>query len=133
MRLVISLSSFLSAISLAGCSFETRASVVGKVTYAGKTLEVATITFLPTSEEGIKCGGVIENSQYKIESNFGPMPGPHRVEIRWAKSTGKKSRNEFGEEIEIRKEGLPERYHVDSSLKADIKLGKNIVDFQLEE
>ena len=133
MRSVICYALLLGAVSLTGCSFESRASVEGRVTYAGKPLDVATITFLPTSEEGIKCGGIIENSQYKIESKFGPKPGPHRVEIRWAKPTGKKSRNEFGEEIENRKEGLPEKYHVGSSLKADIKLGKNIVDFQLEE
>lgn len=133
MRWINASTLLLLAVSMPGCSFETRASVEGKVTYGGKPLDVATITFLPASEEGTKCGGIIENAQYKIEPKFGPKPGPHRVEIRWAKPTGKKSRNEFGEELEVRKEGLPDKYHANSTLTAEIKSGKNEINFQLEE
>lgn len=132
MRLVILLA-LLAAIGLLGCSSGGAASLQGKVNYAGEPLQVASITFLPTSEKGVKGGGLVENGVYKIEAKYGLMPGPYRVEIRWAKGTGKKQRNEFGEEIEIRREGLPDKYHANSTLKADVKAGNNVIDFLLEK
>ncbi len=122
------------AICTPGCSSsDGRSGVEGKVTYDGQPLAIATITFIPTAVGGISCGGVIEKGQYKVEPKFGPMVGPHRVEIRWAKPTGKKSKNEFGEEIEKREEGLPDKYHANSTLSAEIKSGTNKLDFSLEK
>jgi hypothetical protein len=121
----------LAAAGMFGCSSGGRVGVEGRVTYAGEPLAVASITFLPTSEKGIKSGGLIENGTYKVEAKFGPMPGPHRVEIRWAKPTGKKYKNEFGEELDVRREGLPDKYHTNSTLTADIKSGNNVIDFHL--
>ena len=37
---------------------------------------------------------VIDSGAYKVDAQVGPSPGPHRVEIRWAKPTGKTSKNE---------------------------------------
>jgi len=116
-----------------GCSSAGAASVEGKVSYGGEPIDVGTITFIPTSGEGVKRGGLIEKGAYKVDAKAGPAPGSHRVEIRWAKPTGKKSKNEFGEEIERRQEGLPEKYHAESTLTADIKAGKNVIDFELEK
>lgn len=118
---------------IAGCSSENRVAVEGKVTYAGQPLDVGTITFLPASGEGVKCGGLIENGQYSVERELGLGPGQHRVEIRWSKATGQKSRNEFGEEIAVRQEGLPSKYHTDSTLTAEVKSGDNVLDFNLEQ
>jgi hypothetical protein len=123
---------FIAATS-AGCSSSGTAAVEGKVTFGGEPIDVGTITFLPESEAGAKTGGLIDKGAYRVDPKVGPSPGPHRVEIRWAKPTGKKSKNEFGEEIERRQEGLPEKYHAQSTLTADIKPGKNAIDFQLEK
>ena len=119
-------------ICAVGCSSSTNAAVEGKVSYGGEPIDVGTITFIPQSSAGIKTGGLIENGAYIVESKVGPAPGPHRVEIRWAKPTGKKSKNEFGEDIQKRQEGLPEKYHAQSTLTADIKAG-NVVDFALDK
>lgn len=123
----------LPSVGILGCTNDGRVGVEGKVTYAGTPLDVATITFIPQSGSGIKTGGLIENGAYRIEPKFGPEPGVHRVEIRWAKATGKKYRNEYGEEIDLRQEGLPDQFHDKSTLSADLKSGTNIIDFVLEE
>jgi hypothetical protein len=116
-----------------GCSSSGAAAVEGKVSYGGEPIDVGSIAFIPTGETGIKSGGLIEKGTYKIDPKTGPAPGKHRVEISWKKSTGKKSKNEYGEEIERRQEGLPEKYHAQSTLTADIKPGKNVIDFPLEK
>jgi hypothetical protein len=121
------------AAGMMGCSGDGRVGVEGKVSYGGEPIGVGTITFVPTGGEGVKSGGLIENGAYHVDAKTGPSPGPHRVEIRWAKGTGKKSRNEFGEEIEARQEGLPEKYHAKSTLTAEINAGRNVIDFALEK
>jgi hypothetical protein len=123
----------VGAAGLAGCSSEGRYGVEGTVRYAGQPIGIGTITFLPTAEKGIKCGGRIENGRYQVEPKFGPMPGPHRVEIHWAKPTGKKYKNEFGEEFDRTQEGLPDKYHAQSILTTTIKAGANTIDFDLEK
>jgi hypothetical protein len=116
-----------------GCSSSNSSAVEGKVTYGGQPIDVGTITFIPQSKEAIKRGGLIQNGAYSVEAEVGPAPGPHRVEIRWARPTGKSSKNEYGENIQVRQEGLPEKYHAQSTLTADIKPGKNTIDFALEK
>lgn len=133
MQRVFNLSLLLVAAGLSGCSSNSGVAVEGQVTYAGEPLDVGTITFLPASGDGVKGGGLIENGQYKVEQKLGLAAGQHRVEIRWSKATGKKSKNEFGEEIAVRQEGLPNKYHSDSTLTAELKSGENVLDFKLEE
>jgi len=118
---------------LTGCSSDGRTGVEGTVTYDGQPIPVGTITFLPVGEGGIKCGGRIENGHYEVEPRFGPMPGPHRVEIHWAQPTGKTYKNEFGEVFDVTREGLPDKYHSQSTLTATIKRGGNVIDFSLEK
>jgi hypothetical protein len=130
-RLVGALVLLLGAAALPGCSSEGRSGVQGTVTYDGQPIPVGTITLLPTGEKGIKCGGRIENGHYQIEPRFGPMPGPHRVEIRWAKPTGKKYKNAFGEVFDVTSEGLPDKYHAHSRLTAMIKSGANVLNLSL--
>jgi hypothetical protein len=116
-----------------GCSGEGRVGVEGAVTYDGKPIDVGSITFLPADGKGVKAGGAITDGRYKIDPQFGPHPGPHRVEIQWLKPTGKKTKNEFGEVFEQRTEGLPDKYHKGSTLTAEIKSGANVIDFPLEK
>jgi hypothetical protein len=119
--------------SLGGCSSDHRFGVEGRVTYAGEPIELGSITFLPEDEKSIKGGGIIVKGQYKVEPSNGLNPGQHRVQIRWAKPTGKKYKNEFGEVLDVRQEGLPEKYHTKSSLTAVIKAGPNRINFDLEK
>jgi hypothetical protein len=121
------------AASLMGCSSNSRYGVEGRVTYAGEPLELGSITFLPEADQNIKGGGVIVRGHYKVEPYYGLNPGPHRVEIRWAKPTGKKYKNEFGEVLDVRKEGLIDKYHTKSTMSVTIRAGANTLDFDLEK
>jgi hypothetical protein len=47
--------------------------------------------------------------------------------------SGKKYRNEFREEFDVTREGLPDKDHANSALTATIKPGANVIDFDLEE
>jgi hypothetical protein len=128
----VTLPGLLLAIGVLGCSGD-RVGVEGRVTYAGEPLALGTITFIPESEKAIKGGGTITNGRYQIEPRFGLMPGLHRVEIRWAKPTGRKTKNEFGEILDVRGEGLPDKYHSKSTLTATINRGTNTINFDLEK
>src|SRR5262245_44388807 len=121
------------SISAAGWSSSGAAAVEGQVTYGGEPIDVGSIAFIPKSEGGTKTGGLIDKGAYHIDAKIGPTPGTHRVEIRWAKPTGAKKKNEFGEEIQTRREGLPEKYHDQSTLAAEVKAGKNVINFELEK
>src|SRR5689334_2705347 len=117
-----SLSLLVAAVVAAvGCSGTKRVAVEGTITYDGNPIAIGTITFLPEFENGIKAGGRVENGRYQLGAAFGLAPGPHRVEVRWAKPTGKKYKNEFGEEFDRTQEGLPDKYHANTILKADVK------------
>jgi hypothetical protein len=59
--------------------------------------------------------------------------GPHRVQIRWAKPTGNKNKNEFGEVFDVTTEELPAKYNKQSKLTAQIKAEANKIDFDLEK
>jgi hypothetical protein len=120
-------------IGVVGCSAGDRVGVEGTVTYASEPIGLGSITFIPESDNAIKSGGTIVNGHYEVEPRFGLSPGPHRVQITWAKPTGKKFKNEFGEELDVRKEGLPEKYHAKSNLTATIKSGRNTIDFHLQK
>lgn len=116
----------------AGCS-RSESSVEGTVTYDGEPVTIGSIAFLPSDSKGIKRGARIENGHFVTEPKFPLSPGPHRVEIHWLKPTGKKYKNEFGEEFDRTSEGLPDKYHKDSTLLREIEPGKNVVDFNLEK
>lgn len=103
------------------------------MTYDGQPIGVGRITFLPTDAKAVKRGGRFENGHYRLAPPEGPPPGDHRVEIHWLKPTGKKYHNEFKEELDVLEEGLPDKYHKGSALKATLKPGKNVVDFRLEK
>ena len=105
----------------------------GDVTYDGQPVNVGRILFEPVDAKAIKRGGRFENGHYKLAAPEGPPPGKHRVVINWLKPTGKTYRNEFGEELPQLSEGLPDKYHKDTTLTAEIKPGKNVVDFRLEK
>src|SRR5438477_10640578 len=130
LRLWVGVSAFLLVFVVAGCFAKRQAEVEGTVTYDGQPLGVGNITFIPTSGDekagAVKRGGRIESGHYKLE--FDPVPGEYRVEVRWSKPTGKTYKNEFGDTYPVAQEGLPDKYHANSTLTATLKSGKNVVD-----
>jgi len=107
--------------------------VEGDVTYDGQPIAIGRILFVPDDPKAVKRGGRFENGHYKLSPPDGPPPGKHHVEINWLKPTGQTYRNEFGDELPRLAEGLPDKYHKESTLTATINPGKNVVDFRLEK
>jgi hypothetical protein len=100
---------------------DQRFAVKGKVTLDGQPLTNGTIAFLATTEGQRQAGGPIVNGVYDIPEGQGPNAGPHRVEIRSMKPTGKKFKDsDTGEMIDQMVEALPPRYHEKSILTATI-------------
>jgi hypothetical protein len=118
--------------SVIGCGTR-QASVEGDVTYDGQPIEIGRILFEPEDAKAVKRGGRFEKGHYKLEPPEGPPPGNHRVQIHWLKPNGQAYKNEFGETLPRLDEGLPDKYHKESTLTATIKPGKNVVDFHLEK
>jgi len=122
----------LASVCSAGCSFG-QPSVEGDITYDGQPVGLGRIVFLPTDEKAVKRGGRFENGHYQLLPPEGPPAGSHRVEIHWLKPTGKKYRNECKEEFDVTEEGLPDKYHQNSTLTATVKPGRNVIDFKLDK
>ncbi len=118
-----------------GCS--GRASVSGNVTLDGQPIDGGTISFIPADNAKVSAAwGKIEGGRYSIRAGEGPGIGPHRVEIRWSRKTGRKipalppaSPNEIIEQV---MEAVPTQYNAQSELKAEIKAGENTVNFELQ-
>ena len=111
-----------------------RASVAGKVTVEGKPLEEGSSVFVPTEDTaGPTAGGRILNGSYSIGAQKGPVVGTARVEIRAVRETGKISTYGFDAGQKERVQYIPARYNDDSQLRADLKRGRNSIDFELTE
>lgn len=117
-------------MAAAGCGGGT-VSVEGDVTFDGQPVQNGTIGFMPTGE-GKKIAGQVVAGKYLIPAEFGPTPGAYKVEIHWRKPTGKKYKSDAGE-FDVTEEGLPDKYHDKTELTADVKSGKNVINFNLKK
>jgi hypothetical protein len=122
----------LCLAGLAGCGGTGQAEVEGTVLHDGQPIPGGSIAFLP-ADQGRAAGGTILDGRYHIPAKFGPAPGRYRVEIRWAKPTGRQYRSETGHTLDVTEEGLPQKYNDKSELTADLKSGKNTVNFDLKK
>lgn len=133
---LLSLSLLCAILMGCGQSYDgdQRYAVSGNVTYDGEVIDVGTISFIPMSGDKQRVsGGLIENGAYTIAEEMGPNAGQYRVEIRWAKKTGKQFWVEDTQEmVDRRNEGLPPRFHKDSSLTADVAGNQTVFDFDLK-
>jgi hypothetical protein len=125
------------ALTAAGCGSGDgipRHTVSGKVTLDGKPLEDGQITFTPELAGNPAAGATIKAGAYRLGRSEGPAAGPHRVNIWARRPTGKKTPSDVepGTFVEETREIIPNRYNVNSELKADIKdSGGNRFDFAL--
>lgn len=106
----------------------------GKVSYDGEPVDMGTISFLPAGEAKQRVsGGEIIEGAYSVPEERGANAGKYRVEIRWSKKTGTKYFDkELQLENDVRKEGLPPRFHEESELTAEVAASKTTFDFHLK-
>lgn len=124
----------LTCAALAGCGGGSGSSIEGAVTYDGAPVQAGAISFLAAdAKSGGSGGGAVVNGAYRVPPEAGLKPGKYRVEIRWAKPTGKKFKSESGDMLDMTEEGLPEKYHTKSELTAEVTSGPNKVDFNLSK
>lgn len=124
--------------TLSGCgrreySGPRRYALSGTVKADGQPLGLGVISFVPQSEGGRVCGSPIRDGVYTVSEASGATAGTYRVEIHWNKPTGKKIRNPMDrdEMIDEMMEGLPDRYHANSELSAEVSAQQTKFDFDL--
>ena len=139
MRLVSTSVGFLAlCLDVAGCGRvydgDRRYPLSVRVTYGGVPIDAGNISFIPKSGDGQRVsGGPIIDGAYSVPEEKGANAGTYRVEIRWQKATGKKYREpDSGEMLDVRKEGLPPRYHAQSELSADVSPDRTTFNFDLK-
>ena len=121
-------------LGLCGCG-EGRLPIQGKVTLDGNPLQEGTIRYMPPQgKAGVSCTGTISAGSYSIPASGGLVPGTYRVEVRWARKTGK--RIEAGVPtadgtVEEVVEGIPAKYNSNSTLQREVLQGTTNLDFSL--
>jgi hypothetical protein len=131
MRRLAGITLALACLVLSGGCGGSTATVEGAVTYDGKPVPAGAISFLAADGKGGSGGASVIDGAYRVPPEPGLKPGTYKVEIRWAKPTGKKFKSESGDILDMTEEGLPEKYNTKSDLKAEVKPGSNKIDFDL--
>lgn len=116
----------LLVLTAAGCSGPSNMGTVkGTVTLDGRPLAHAVVFFQP--EQGRPSSAITDSSgsYYLMYTNKieGALVGRHIVHIR--------TEMDAMEDRPAVKEYLPDRYHENSELKAEVKSGANEIDFDL--
>jgi hypothetical protein len=109
-----------------GCGGPPMANVSGNVLVDGKPLNKGTIEFTPAEGEGDPASVAIVDGRYEVKM----VAGNKQVRITAPVSVGRQKVGNIMEEI--MQESLPDRYHVQSELKLDVKPGANTKDWSLE-
>lgn len=126
---------FLSVVGCGG-QFADRSAISGAVTLDGRAMEQGSIAFVPIDGlRGVATGGAIEHGRYQLSGNSGPMLGWHRIEIRGSRNSGRMVQKPFaaeGEMMEEFVEAVAPQYNTQSTLKIEIKPGKNTADFAVK-
>jgi hypothetical protein len=92
------------------------------------------LAFIPEGGDAarIRATGEIHDGRYELDSKHGPYPGHYRVEIYWNKKTGRKIASPSGKAFkEETKQAIPAKYNEKTGLKAEVKPGRNTLDFDL--
>jgi hypothetical protein len=121
----------LAGLTVTGCGEGGGSEIEGEVSYDGQPVDAGAIVFVAQGERGRSGGGTILNGRYQVAGDQKLAPGTYRVEFHWLKKNGKKFKTDAGELLDDAAEGLPDKYHLKSELKAEVKAGKNTIDFKL--
>jgi hypothetical protein len=125
-----------------GCGSSERGAVRGRVTVNGAPLPEGEISFVGLGPNaGPSSGARIENGEYSITAEKGPVAGEYQVQIRAFRTTGRKIWDGMGDEhapaskknmVEEMESYLPARYNDKSELRVTIVAGKvNEYNFDL--
>ena len=112
-----------------------RAEISGKVTLDGQPVVSGIVTFLPkNTEQAVVVGAKIVNGEYSLKRTEGPAVGTYSIKVSSVQNTGRMIEDEQikGRLYEEYAETIPAPYcGLESPLTAEVKPGKNIVDFNL--
>jgi hypothetical protein len=134
---VVTLRSALILVLMAGCAAGERPTHVhGTVTIDGEPLEDGFILFVPAEgTPGPAVSSDIKDGSFAISAEQSVPIGNHHVEIRGRRKTGKQidavPPAPPGTKIDEWVEAVPPRYHRESTLECEIKLGDNLLVFDL--
>lgn len=128
----------LAVVSLAfvGCSQSgpQLGEVTGTVTLDGKAVPNAEVHFNPTVPGGsYSTGKTNAQGKYRLgftQDRYGAMLGKHNVEIRTKKIAPEDMPDDGSAANHVYVE-LPKKYNVPGALSAEVKSGRNTVDFEL--
>lgn len=116
-----------------GCGGPQRGEMGGEVTLDGQPIQGGEIRFLP--DLGVPAYAEIIEGRYSIPAAKGPGLGVARVEVRWVRKTGKQVQAMApappGTMIDENAECIPDRFNRSSELRADVRPGKNVYNFEL--
>ncbi|MGQ0636910.1 MAG: hypothetical protein ACT4QC_20060 [Planctomycetaceae bacterium] len=118
-----------------GADGPQRASVEGTVTFNGEPVLEGTITFTPAEgTAGPTAGGTVDNGQFKIPADLGPVVGKQSVAITGQRKTGKVYDLFPPAKImwEERKQVIPPNYNSKTELVLEVKSGTNKYELELK-
>jgi hypothetical protein len=123
----------LLAVGCADKNANVRGSVTGRVTLDGSPLAKGAITFEPTAgTRGPAAGGEIVNGRIDIPVAKGPAIGNNIVRVTAPQPTGRQvPGGTTGELVDEIAETVPKRYNTATTLQAEIKKGRNEINFDL--
>lgn len=123
---------------LVGCGRQydgdRRFALSGNVTIDGQPIDYGAISFIPAAGDKQRVsGGTIVDGVYAIPEESGANQGKYRIEIRWFKKTGKQYFDKDAQTMmDRRDEGLPPKFHKNSTLTADVSATQTKFDFDLK-
>jgi hypothetical protein len=118
-------------LMISGCGSVEYPAVTGRVTLDGEPLPDAVISFMPVDEQGVPTLGVTDSrGVYTLEQTAdatGAPAGKYTVRI----TTYREGRPEADPPIVGAAERVPAQYNVRTTLKAEVRPGENVLDFEL--
>ncbi|WP_439624469.1 hypothetical protein [Gemmata sp.] len=129
--------SLLLVAPLAGCGEPAgdHNPITGEVRLDGEPLHAGTVMFRPA--DGVKGQAVfaaVANGRYTVPAAAGPAVGPHRVEVRGLKRSGKAVQKPLapkGDTAEEMVEAVAAKFNTRSELTVEVKPGENVADFEV--
>ena len=122
------------ALALPACGWLNRCEARGRVAMDSVPVERGSILFIPlATADATVSGGAIEAGFYRVAR--GLRPGEYRVEIRCPRPSGKPIRGvppgHTGPVPMGFEEGVAEQFNSQSTLRATLATGANVLDFQV--
>lgn len=129
-RIVFCMALAVVPATLPGCSDSNLGQVSGRITFDGKPLENAMVTFTPVAGGRPASARTDSTGQYELvysRDAAGAMLGQHTVTI-----------SSFAEDVaedgtvKVTPEKIPVEYNLGTTLKADVQGGSNEFNFDLK-